>query len=216
MTQREYRILEDYMKECMTDAAHDREHIGRVLRAALKIAESEPEADVDILTAACLLHDIGRERQYADPSVSHADAGAEMAYRLLLEQGWPEPRAAHVSDCIRTHSFRKGTAPGSIEAKILFDADKLDACGAMGIARTLQYEGRMGEPLYCLGENGQLLPGNPGEPESVLKEYRQKLRTLYDRFYTPAARDMAARRREIAENYYQAILQETGLPDGLQ
>ena len=213
MTQKEYRILENYMKECMTDAAHDREHIGRVLRAALKIAESEPDADVDILTAACLLHDIGRERQYADPEVSHADAGAEMAYRVLLEQGWPESRAAHVSDCIRTHSFRKGVAPDSIEAKILFDADKLDACGAIGIARTLQYEGRMGEPLYCLGEDGQLLPGNPGEPESFLKEYCQKLQTLYDRFYTSSARSMAVQRREIAEDFYRAILREIQLMD---
>lgn len=208
-----YQILEDHMKTCMTDAAHDREHIYRVLRAALKIAESEPEADREILTAACLLHDIGREKQYADPKVCHAEAGAEMAYEFLLAQGWEEARAAHVSACIRTHRFRAGREPATIEAKILFDADKLDVCGAIGIARTLQYQGRMGEPLYRVGEDGEPLPGDPGEPESFLKEYKQKLCGLYDRFYTPAAAQMAKERRAIAQAFYEALLGEIRMID---
>ena len=213
MKEAEYRILEDYMKSCMTDAAHDREHIYRVLRAALKIAESEPEADGEILTAACLLHDIGREQQYANPKVCHAEAGAEMAYAFLLAQGWEEARAAHVSDCIRTHRFRKGRTPATMEAKILFDADKLDVCGAIGIARTLQYQGRTGEPLYCVDESGIPLPGDPGEPESFLKEYKQKLCGLYDRFYTPAATRMAKERQAIAQAFYEALLGEIGMTD---
>lgn len=73
--------------------------------------------------------------------------------------------------------------------------------------------GGWGEPLYCLGEDGQLLPGNPGEPESFLKEYCQKLQTLYDRFYTSSARSMAVQRREIAEDFYRAILREIQLMD---
>ena len=210
MKEQEYRKIEEFMQDCMKegDAAHDREHVCRVLRAALKIADTEPEANRDILTAACLLHDIGREREYADPAVSHAEAGAEMAYRFLLEQGWEERRAAHVSACILTHRFRSGREPASIEAKILYDADKLDVCGAVGIARTLFYQGKMGEPLYRVGEDGKPLPGGPGEPASFLKEYRQKLRGLYSRFYTPAAAEMAKERQEIAEGFYQAILRE--------
>lgn len=206
----DYQILEDYMKRCMTDAAHDREHIYRVLRAAWKIAESEPATDRDILTAACLLHDIGREKQYADPKVCHAEAGAEMAYDFLLAQGWAEARAAHVAACIRTHRFRAGREPATIEAKILFDADKLDVCGAIGIARTLQYQGRMGEPLYRVGEDGKPLPGEPGESASFFKEYRQKLCRLYDRFYTLAAAEMAKERRAAAEAFCQALLREIG------
>ncbi len=215
MKEQEYRKIESHMKDCMKeeDAAHDREHVYRVLRAALKIAESEPEADRDILTAACLLHDIGRERQYADPQVCHAEAGAEMALLFLREQGWEESRAAHVSACILTHRFRKGREPGSIEAKILFDADKLDACGAVGIARTLLYQGKMGEPLYRTGEDGRPLPGDPDEPESFLREYRKKLSKLYGRFYTPAAAEMAKERQVIAEAFYQAVLREIHMAD---
>ncbi len=213
MQEQEYRRIEGYMKACMTDAAHDREHVYRVLRAALKIADTEPEADRDILTAACLLHDIGREKQYADPKVCHAEAGAEMARRFLSELGWDEARVSHVSACIFTHRFRKGREPASIEAKILFDADKLDVCGAIGIARTLQYQGRVGEPLYWVDAKGDPLPGDPGEPASFLKEYRKKLSKLYDRFYTPAAAEMAKGRREIAEAFYQAVLQEIHLTD---
>ncbi|HIS75461.1 MAG TPA: HD domain-containing protein [Candidatus Merdivicinus excrementipullorum] len=213
MKEQEYRRIEEYMKACMTDAAHDREHVYRVLRAALKIAETEPEADRDILTAACLLHDIGREKQYADPKVCHAEAGAEMARRFLLELGWEEDRVSHVSACIFTHRFRKGREPGSMEAKIFFDADKLDVCGAIGIARTLQYQGRVGEPLYWVDKEGNPLPGDPGEPDSFLKEYRKKLSKLYGRFYTPAAAEMAKGRRQIAEAFYQAVWREIHLTD---
>ncbi|MGI5893147.1 MAG: HD domain-containing protein [Candidatus Merdivicinus sp.] len=213
MTEQEYQLLESYMKECMTDAAHDREHIYRVLRAALKIAETEPESDVDILTAACLLHDIGREKQYADPNICHAEAGAEMAFQFLIEHGWKKSCAEHISACIRTHRFRAGREPESIEAKILFDADKLDVCGAVGIARTLLYQGRMGEPIYCVGEDGRPLPGDSQEPESFVKEYRQKLSGLYDRFYTPAAAQMAKERQTAAEAFYEALLREIRMTD---
>ena len=72
MTGETFRLLETYMQTCMQDSAHDREHIYRVLSNALEIAKTEPEVDYDILIAACLLHDIGRPEQFADPSLCHA------------------------------------------------------------------------------------------------------------------------------------------------
>ena len=87
MTRETYTMLENYMCSCMTDIAHDKEHIYRVLYRALEIAEEEPGTDYDVLIAACLLHDIGRQEQFENPKVCHAEAGAKKAYDFLKEQG---------------------------------------------------------------------------------------------------------------------------------
>lgn len=129
-----FGAIEGYMLSCMTDAAHDREHIYRVLYAALEITETEEGVDADVLTAACLLHDIGREAQFRDPSLCHAEVGSRMACDFLLGLGWDRARAGWVRDCVLTHRYRTDRRPRTLEAKILFDADKLDVTGAMGVA----------------------------------------------------------------------------------
>ena len=87
----------------MKDSAHDKEHVYRVLYTALAIAKKEREADVDVLIAACLLHDIGRQEQVADPKVCHASAGAKKAYDFLKEKGFSDEFSKKVSQCILTH-----------------------------------------------------------------------------------------------------------------
>ena len=131
-----YTEIEKYMQVCMIDSAHDMEHIYRVLNYALYIAKDEPNVDIDILTAACLLHDIGRAEQFADPAVNHADCRAAKAYCWLVERGYPEVFAAVVKSCIQTHRYRSGKPPESNEAKVLFDADKIDVCGTRNRAYT--------------------------------------------------------------------------------
>ena len=112
------RALYEQMENCMLDAmeggAHDAEHVYRVLYAALDIAQTEPAADLDVVIAACLLHDIGRAEERQDPSVCHAQVGAEKAYRFLLGIGQDELFAAHVRDSIRTHRFRSDAPPVSL------------------------------------------------------------------------------------------------------
>ena len=137
MTRETYQAIESYMRSCMDDSAHDCEHVYRVLYNALEIAKAEQNVDYDILITACLLHDIGRKEQIADPSLCHAAVGSEKAYRFLLEMGKDEAFAVQVKHCIQTHRFRKNLPPQTTEAKILFDADKLDVTGAIGIARSL-------------------------------------------------------------------------------
>ena len=154
MDRKTYLLLEDYMKSCMKDSAHDKEHIYRVLFTALEIADEEREADRDILIAACLLHDIGRQEQFDDPAVCHAMAGARKAFEFLREHGFSQSFAERVCECIRTHRYRKGDRPESVEARILFDADKIDVAGAIGIARTLVYKGKVSEPLYSVLDEG--------------------------------------------------------------
>lgn len=156
MNKSDYEQIEAFMLTHMTDSAHDPHHIYRVLNAAVDIARYESGVDMDVLIAACILHDIGREQQFADHSLCHAQIGSEMAYDFLISQRWETSRASHVQACIITHRFRKGNIPASIEAKILFDADKLEAAGAMGIMRTLSHGGQVNEPLYVLSENGNV------------------------------------------------------------
>lgn len=211
MKQETYRRLEDYMRECMGDCAHDAEHVRRVLYLALEIAEAEPAADRDVLIAACLLHDVGREEQFQNPSLCHAQVGAGKAYRFLLDQGFSEDFAAHVRDCVRTHRFRSGDPPASIEAKILFDADKLDVTGAIGMARTFFYAAQVGQPLYTLLPDGSVSDGGQEEPagcHSVLREYKVKLERIYDRFLTRRGAELARRRQAAAVSIYENLLAE--------
>ena len=208
MDRKTYLLLEQFMLESASDSAHDREHIYRVLHNALSIAQAEENVDYDILIAACLLHDVGRPEQFADPKLCHAEVGSEKAYAFLLQNGFGEAFAREVRSCILTHRFRVSRPPQSIEAKILFDADKLDVTGALGIARTLQYKATTLEPLYLLDDRGEVSTGENDQVSSFFREYHFKLKNLYDRFYTPAGKTMAEDRRKIAEDFYHALYQE--------
>jgi uncharacterized protein len=210
MTEEAYKAIERFMLDCMKDPTHDKHHIYRVLNAALDIAGHESGVDTEVLVAACLLHDIGRERQFDDlENVCHAHIGGEMAYAFLLSQGWPTERAAHVQACISSHRFRRSNRPQSVEAKILFDADKLEAAGAIGIARTLIYGGQVGEPLYIMDyDNTILVDGGGAEITSFFQEYNYKLKNVYDGFYTDRAKAIAAVRRKTAGDFYDRLFQE--------
>ena len=192
MTKAEYGRLEAIMRAHMEDSAHDTQHVYRVLGAALEIASAHPEADRDVLIAACLLHDIGRSAQYKDKKVSHAEAGADMARAHLLKEGWKAARADRVAEAIRSHRFRGHNPPATLEAKILYDADKLDVTG---------------EPLYSVGANGEPLDGREDAP-SFLNEYVIKLSRLYDGFYTPEGAEMARPRAKAARDFYESLLSE--------
>lgn len=212
MTRECFELLEGYMLSQMDDTAHDREHIYRVLYNALDIASREENVDTDVLIAACLLHDVGRREQFADPKVCHARVGAGKAYRFLLENGFSENFAARVRDAVRTHRFRASDPPVSVEAKILFDADKLDAAGTMGIARTLNYKGQVGDALYELGSDGIPSDGAGDGKNTFFNEYTIKLRRVYDRFYTTRGRELAEERKGAAEAFYEALLSESRRP----
>ena len=211
MKRSEYEVIEKYMMECMNDSAHDRLHVYRVLYLALEIAKKEKDVNLDILITACLLHDIGREQQFLDPTVCHAQAGAEVAYGFLINQGWSDENAQHVKDCISTHRFRGDNIPKTIEAKILYDSDKLDITGAIGIARCLIYAGITSEPLYKLDENGKVMEAPSGEESSFFQEYNFKLKKIYAGFYTERGKIIAAEREAISKQFYESMLNEVAL-----
>ena len=203
------RKCEVYMQECLkTDMAHDPQHIYRVLKIAMDIADSEPTADRNLLAVACLLHDIGRPAQHDDPSLCHAEVGGDMAYDFLIREG-VDPDAAEAVRCaIRAHRFRSKRSPESLEAKILFDADTIDVTGAMGIARSLQYEGNGMIPVYRVDPNGELLLGGVDQPDSFLREYVFKLSRVYDRLFTTRGKEIAEVRRKAAQRFYEDLISE--------
>ena len=208
MTTELFKTIEAHMLSCMDDSAHDAEHVYRVLYNALEIAKTEVQVDYDILIAACLLHDIGRPDQVKNPALCHAEVGSEKAYLFLLELGIDKDFAEKVRHCILTHRFRKNLPPQTLEAKILFDADKLDVTGAIGIARTLIYRGTLTEPLYRTLPDGTISDGTADIGHSFFREYKFKLEKLYDRFYTQKGAELASKRRAIAAAYYENLYKE--------
>ena len=204
-----YKKIEKFMLEMMKDSAHDILHIYRVMYQAFRIAKKYDEVNKRILIASCLLHDIGRDIQFQNPLQCHAVEGGKMAYTFLKQLGWEESDCRHVQDCITTHRFRTNNSPKTIEAKILFDSDKLDVTGALGIARSLLYKGQVGEPLYTVDENFNIHDGrNPGSPESFLKECHFKLLKLCDHFYTPEATIIAQGRCEFMQTFFEELVEE--------
>lgn len=207
MKQSEYELIKSYMELNTCENVHDRDHIDRVLFNALEIAKEETGVDYDVLITACLLHDIGRINETTTPPYDHAIIGADKAWVFLNEEGFPAEFAKRVCHCIRAHRFREDTKPETLEAKILFDADKLDVAGTMGIARTLLWQGRINVPLYY-SNNNVISTEEFGKHESFLSEYQFKLKKIYSGFYTKRGKELAEIRRTSAENFYNSFFQE--------
>ena len=208
MTKETFTILENYMLSCMKDSVHDKEHIYRVLYSTLEIAKTEDNVDYDVLICACLLHDIGRKEQFENPALCHAMVGGEMACHFLIEHGFEEDYADAVKHCVQTHRFRRNSPPESLEAKILFDADKLDVSGTIGVARTLVYRGIVSEPLYTVLEDGTVSDGENDSEPSFFKEYKYKLEKVYTNFYTARAAEIAKGRQQAAVEFYNNLYKE--------
>jgi uncharacterized protein len=208
MTQNQFIVTEAFMKQNMQQSVHDEGHIHRVLYAALRIAKTLSAANIDVVILSALLHDVGRETERLNPKVHHAAAGAQMAFDFLQRQGWPQTTAAHVRDCILTHSHRAGGKPQTLEAQILFDADKLDLSGAIGCARSLLFGAEIGEPWYRLDKNGLSLPSEKSEEPSLFREYNKKLSKLEDKFHTGKAKKVAKKRQKTMDAYFKAMMNE--------
>lgn len=210
-----YGVIERYMLSCMDDSAHDKDHIYRVLYAAMDIAHTEAAVDYDVLICACLLHDIGRQEQNENPALCHAAVGAEKAVAFLVSAGFEREYAHRVGSCIRAHRFRTDATAGSMEAKILFDADKIDVTGTIGIARTILYNGQIADPLYSLWPDGSVCDGSGDAESSFFREYKYKLEHIYDKFYTERGAEIARERRASAKVFYESMLREVRSSYGL-
>jgi uncharacterized protein len=192
------------------DLVHGFDHVLRVLRMAEHIG-SRLEADLDILRAAALLHDAAGAHP-ADPEVrqNHEQRSAQFARQVLEGEGWTSDAIEAVLHCIRAHRYRGNEQPESLEARILFDADKLDVLGAFGVARTIGFALQAGQPVYASPSEQFLRTGEeePGEPHSAYHEYLFKLRNVRQRLFTDLARTIAEERISLMDRFFGALAEE--------
>lgn len=187
--------------------SHDWEHTERVLALAERIGAAEG-ADLGIVRLAAVLHDIGRgEEDQSNGSLDHAARGAELARTLLGRHHLNPSVIEAVAHCILTHRFRKGPAPDTTEAKVLFDADKLDAIGAVGIGRAFLFAGEVGAKLHNPRPDIEETPAYSSE-DTAYREYRVKLRHVRERMLTATGKRLAEERHAFMEEFFRRLDQE--------
>jgi len=192
------------------DAVHDFEHVLRVYQTAMKLGKVEG-ADLEILQAAALLHDARGAEPGGTGRTEHHITSAIFAEEVLKKEDWPVERIRSVQHAIRAHRYRaKEDQPETIEAKVLFDSDKLDVIGAIGAARTIAYSVLAGEPMYEHPSEQFRSSGveETGERHSSYHEYLFKLRKVKDRLFTDSARRMAEQRHAAMAAFFEQLAAE--------
>lgn len=198
-----------YCKEYFTGSrhSHDWEHTLRVYKLCMHIGAIE-KADLEVLSLAAYLHDIGRPYQDASHGrICHAQKGAEMAREILSDAPIAEPRKENIIHCILTHRYRNHHIPESLEARVLFDADKLDAIGAVGIARAYLFAGEVGARLH----NPDVIPEETrpySANDTGYREYMVKLQHIRNHMLTAEGSRMAADRHAFMEQFFTRFLAE--------
>jgi len=185
------------------DAVHDFDHVLRVLALAERIGQAEG-ASLAIVRAASLLHDVEREQAEA-AELDHAAHAADRAREILAEQ--PAERVEAVAHAIAAHRFRTDPEPATLEAQVLFDADKLDAIGAVGVARAFAYGGAHGQRLWAPVEAVDVArwaaEGDDPYDHTPVHEFVVKLSRLKDRLFTPTGRAIAEERHAYMVAFFE-------------
>ncbi len=190
-----------------SQVSHAWDHTLRVYRLCERIGSKEG-ADMNVLMAAAYLHDIGRASQDAsNGAVCHAQEGARIARPFIYELPVSRNRKENIIHCIKAHRYRGNQGPKSLEAKVLFDADKLDAIGAIGIARAYLFAGEVGARLHTPDVKVEV--SRPySENDTGFREYRVKLRKIRDRMLTKEGRRLADARHAFMEDFFKRFTKE--------
>ena len=179
-----------YIRDLFAENAdgHGFDHSMRVYRNALRIAETEPAADLLVVSLGALLHDAD------DHKLFHTENN-ENARRFLREHGIRPDTEDRICEAVNTVSFSKnrGKHPETLEGRIIQDADRLDAIGAIGIARTFAYGGKHGRT-----------------PEGSIAHFHEKLLLLKDLMNTEKAKELAENRHAFMELFLKEWEQEIG------
>lgn len=183
---------------------HDLDHADRVHATAIRIGNLM-DSRLDIISAAAILHDIGRKDESASRGeVCHAARGAELAVIILRDLNFGEADISAISHCIATHRYRDANPPKSLEAKILFDADKLDSIGAVGIGRAFLFAGQVGARLH--NQNIDIDSTVPYSIEdTAYREFLVKLCKIRDRMLTPIGRQLADDRHQFMTSFFNRL-----------
>jgi uncharacterized protein len=191
------------------DEVHGFGHIRRVYKLCECIGQAEG-ADMEVLLTAALLHDSQDSHPGGGNRDDHHLRSAEFAGKLLKELGWDEIRTQAVQECIIAHRYRKNDVPGSLEAKVLFDADKLDVLGAIGVVRALAYAFQVRVPAFYEPSQSYLQnwEKEKGEPHSAYHEYLFKLKKISSILLTPTARLIAESRQKFLDDFFEELAAE--------
>jgi uncharacterized protein len=183
----EFETIRDHVSAVLGQAgSHGMDHIDRVTRLCRLIGQEE-HADMAVLIPAALLHDIARPVEKAE-GIPHEEEGARVAEQYLRSIHYDETRIQAIAGAIRTHRFRSKELPATREAKILSDADKLDAMGASGIART----------FMRAAEHG----GGVGD---AIAHFHDKLLKLGGLMYTGSGRRIAKTRHAFLVRFLKVL-----------
>ncbi len=212
--------IEEIVKKELSCSAHKIDHTKRVYNLSLFLAKKE-KADLEVLEASALLHDIARVKEDNDNSgkTDHAVLGAKMARSILIRLGFSKEKIKDIQECILSHRYRSNNKPKTIEAKILFDADKLDTVGAIGIARNFIWIGRNKANLYTpksylkgyvkdnLGGdiNGRIRDKRKHSPQV---EFETKTKFLEDKLYTKEAKRICKKRMKFYKEFLDRLERE--------
>jgi uncharacterized protein len=189
--------------------AHDFQHILRAYKNAEMISKQEESVDLDIVLAAALLHDLVVYPKGSSKTTNSAYDSAEIAKKILLEyKNYPREKIEKVADAIRTHSYSNGLVPQTLEGKILQDADRLDAIGAIGIARTFSVGGCENRSLYNPTDAFCQTERQLDDTQWTLDHIKKKLMILKNSMHTKTARKIAEERTEFMELFLNQLRKE--------
>jgi uncharacterized protein len=202
--------VRDEARACLDSArgSHGWDHTERVLGLCLRIGRKE-KADLEVLRLAALLHDIGREE--ADKSggrFCHGARGAALAAEILKRHAVDRHTAARVVDCIATHRFRGRRSPETLEARVLFDADKLDSIGAVGVGRAFLFAGEVGARLHDAAVDIRKTQPYTRE-DTAYREFLVKLSRIKDRMHTREGKRIARERHRFMARFFDRLNRET-------
>ena len=190
------------IKLAKNDPSHDFEHVMRVYRNAEKICKTE-NGNKKLVLSAVLLHDIIKIKTRKNSSTK----SAKLSKKILKENNFLNDEIKIISDAIKQHSFSKGKIPSTPEGKILQDADRLDAIGAIGLARVFSFSGSNNRPFYD--------PDDPFSKNRILNDNRwaldhfyAKLLTLEKKMNTKTGKILAKKRTKILENFLKELKTE--------
>lgn len=190
------------------DGAHDLGHLRRVWKTARLIAMDVP-ADPQVLMAACFFHDLVNLPKDAPNRAEASTLSAQAAVAFLRGDGFPVAKLDAVAHAIAAHSFSAGIAPETPEARILQDADRLEALGAIGIARMFHVAGQMGGGLFDADDPMALRRGLD-DRRFALDHLQTKLLRLPETMQTEPGRAMAEERADWLMSFRTRLLSEIG------
>ena len=202
------RIKEEAKYLMEENGSHGWEHVERVYNLAKNIGKTEG-CDMEILEIAAILHDIGRpEESRQKGNVCHAEIGSLLAEGILKQYGYGDEFISKVQHCILAHRKKKGREPQTKEAKVLFDADKLDSLGAIGVGRLFFFACEHGAKVHNSPEINIENTQSYTKEDTAYREWHMSLRHLKDKFHTEEGERIAKERLKFMDEFFERINEE--------